>query len=155
MPVTPTGPDLSRYRREELLRDGYRVLLRPIEKSDVPLWLAFISRLSTNTKYLRFHNIPKEMTEEDAIRYCTVDYHNSFAYVAEIGKGTDRKIIAITRYYRNTVTACLFHIHDLCLLYGESNMIYAVLQITGDMKAVILKGLHHLSILAEDIGFKD
>jgi acetyl coenzyme A synthetase (ADP forming)-like protein len=100
MPITPAGPDLSQYRREEILRDGYRVLLRPIEKSDVPLWLAFISRLSTHTLYLRFHNIPKEMTEEDAIHYCTVDYNNSFAYVAEIGKGKDRKIIAITRYYR-------------------------------------------------------
>jgi len=97
---TPASPDLSQYRREEILRDGYRVLLRPIEKSDVSLWLAFISRLSTRTKYLRFHNIPKEMTEEDAIRYCTVDYNNSFAYVVEIGKGKDRKIIAIARYYR-------------------------------------------------------
>ncbi|MFC1970830.1 GNAT family N-acetyltransferase [Chloroflexota bacterium] len=100
MPVTPASPDLSQYRREEILRDGYRVLLRPIERIDVPLWFAFISRLNTHSKYLRFHNIPKEMTEEDAIRYCTVDYHNSFAYIAEIGKGKDRKIIAITRYYR-------------------------------------------------------
>ncbi|MDD5082889.1 MAG: GNAT family N-acetyltransferase, partial [Dehalococcoidales bacterium] len=96
----PTGIDLSQYRREEILREGHRVLLRPIEKSDVPLWLSFISRLSTHTKYLRFHNIPEKMTEEDAIRYCTVDYNNSFAYVVEVGTGRDRKIIAIARYYR-------------------------------------------------------
>jgi acetyltransferase len=100
MSDVPAGLDLSKYRREELLRDGYRVLLRPIEKSDVPLWLAFFSRLSVQTKYYRFHNVPKEMTEEDALRYCTVDYNNSFAYVVEIGKGQDRKIIAISRYYR-------------------------------------------------------
>ncbi len=100
MPDAPAGPDLAKYRREELLRDGYRVLLRPIEKSDVPLWLAFFSRLSVQTKYYRFHNVPKEMTAEDALRYCTVDYDNSFAYVAEIGKGQERKIIAIARYYR-------------------------------------------------------
>jgi acetyl coenzyme A synthetase (ADP forming)-like protein len=100
MPETPAAPDLSQYRREEILRDGYRVLLRPIEKNDVPLWLAFVSRLSTNTLYYRFHYVPKQMTEEDAIRYCTVDYDNSYAYVAEIGKGKDRKIIAIARYYR-------------------------------------------------------
>lgn len=100
MPIKPRSPDLSQYRREEILRDGYRVLLRPIERNDVPLWLAFFSRLSTHTKYFRFHNIPKVMTEQDAIRYCTVDYNHTFAYVAEIGKGKDRKIIAITRYYR-------------------------------------------------------
>jgi len=100
MSVTPAILDLSLYRREEILRDGYRVLLRPIEKSDVPLWLAFVSRVSPNTLYYRFHYIPKQMTEEDAIRYCTVDYVNSYAYVAEVGKGKDRKIIAIARYYR-------------------------------------------------------
>jgi acetate---CoA ligase (ADP-forming) len=100
MPDVPINLDLSQYRREELLREGYRVLLRPIEKSDVSLWLSFISRLSTQTKYLRFHNIPRKMTEEDATRYCTVDYYNSFAYVAEAGTGQDRKIIAIARYYR-------------------------------------------------------
>jgi acetate---CoA ligase (ADP-forming) len=97
---TPSSPDLSKFNREEILRSGYRILLRPIEKSDVPLWLAFISRLSTRTKYLRFHAVPGQMTEEDAIRYCTVDYDNTFAYVAEIGQGQDRKIIAIARYYR-------------------------------------------------------
>jgi len=91
---------LSQYRREEILRQGYRVLLRAIEKSDAPLWLSFISRLSEHTKYLRFHNVPKQMTEEDATRYCTVDYVNSFAYVAEIGVRSERKIIAIARYYR-------------------------------------------------------
>lgn len=100
MPTTPAAIDLSKFRREEILRDGYRVLLRPIEKSDVPLWLGFISRLSTHSLYLRFHYIPKGMTEEDALHYCTVDYKNSFAYVAEVGYGKDRKIIAITRYYR-------------------------------------------------------
>jgi acetate---CoA ligase (ADP-forming) len=100
MSMTPSGLDLTQFRREELLRDGYRVLLRPIEKSDVPLWLAFISHLSPRTLYLRFHNVLKGMTEEDAIRYCTVDYDNAFAYVAEIGSGNERKIIAIARYYR-------------------------------------------------------
>jgi acetate---CoA ligase (ADP-forming) len=100
MTTTPDTINLSQYRREEILRDGYRVLLRPIEKSDTKLWLEFISRLSPNTLYYRFHYIPKEMTEEDALRYCTVDYSNSYAYVAEIGIGKDRKIIGIARYYR-------------------------------------------------------
>ncbi len=95
-----TGPDLAKYRREEILKEGQRILLRAIERGDVPLWRSFISRLSEDTKYLRFHSIPREMTEEDAIRYCTVDYANSFAYVAETGTRQDRKIIGIARYYR-------------------------------------------------------
>jgi acetyl coenzyme A synthetase (ADP forming)-like protein len=97
---TNTMPNLSRYHREELLREGHKVLLRAIDKTDVSMWLSFISRLSEQTKYLRFHGIPKQMTEEDAIRYCTVDYNNTFAYVAELGTKQDRKIIAVARYYR-------------------------------------------------------
>jgi len=87
-------------RREEILRDGYRVLLRPIEKSDTKLWLEFVSRLSPNTLYYRFHYIPKQMTEEDALALLHRRLFNSYAYVAEIGKDKDRKIIAIARYYR-------------------------------------------------------
>jgi acetate---CoA ligase (ADP-forming) len=100
MTTTPAIPDLSKYRREEILRDGYRVLLRPIEKTDTQMWLGFISRLSPNTLYYRFHYIPKQMTEEDALRYCTVDYTNSYAYIAEVGLGKERKVIGIARYYR-------------------------------------------------------
>ncbi len=92
--------DLVKYRREEILKDGRKVLLRATEKSDVPLWLAFISRLSDKTRYFRFHTIKKEMTESDALRYCTVDYRNSFSYVAETGTRQDRKIIAVAHYYR-------------------------------------------------------
>jgi acetate---CoA ligase (ADP-forming) len=100
MPQTSISQDLSRYRREEILKDGRKVLLRAIERNDVPLWLSFVSRLSDRSRYLRFHTMKKEMTEEDAIRYCTVDYQNSFAYVAETGTRQDRKIIAVARYYR-------------------------------------------------------
>ena len=95
-----TAIDRSHQRREEILRDGQRVLLRPIEKGDAALWLSFISRLSTHTKYLRFHHVPKQMTEADAVDYTTVDYKNSFAYVVEIGTGQEKKIIAVARYYR-------------------------------------------------------
>jgi acetyl coenzyme A synthetase (ADP forming)-like protein len=151
MPVTPTGLELSQYHREVILRDGYRVLLRPIEKSDVSLWLAFISRLSTHTKYLRFHNIPKEMTEEDAIRYCTVDYNNSFAYVAEIGQAKDRKIIAIARYYRlpNKRSAeVAFAIEDAFQQIGlGSRLIEALVNVARENDISIFEA----SVLAENL----
>ncbi len=92
--------DLAGFRRNDVLNDGQKVLLRAIEKADVPLWLSFVARLSDRARYLRFHNIPRQMTEEDALRYCTVDYVNSFAYVAEVGTGSEKKIVAIARYYR-------------------------------------------------------
>jgi RimJ/RimL family protein N-acetyltransferase len=90
----------SKYETEILLKDGSRVLLRPIRKDDTRRWLAFVNKLSFDTRYLRFHYVPKEMSMEDAVRFCTVDYSNTFAFVAEVTKGKRREIVAIGRYYR-------------------------------------------------------
>jgi len=90
----------SRYETDAVLKDGSRILLRPIKKGDAGKWLDFMSRLGTHAKYLRFHHVPKEMTEEDAARYCDVDYHASFAFVAEAMRGGRKDIVATGRYYR-------------------------------------------------------
>jgi len=89
----------SQYETEVLLRDGSRMRLRPIRREDTERWLAFVSRLSPQTKYLRFHYVPRLGTE-DAIRFCTVDYKDSFAFVAEVLRGQREDIVAIGRYYR-------------------------------------------------------
>jgi len=90
----------SQYETEVLLRDGSRILLRPIRVEDTERWLAFVRRLSRRTKYLRFHHMPEEMSRDDAVRFCTVDYVNTFAFVAEVLKEQRRDIVAIGRYYR-------------------------------------------------------
>jgi len=89
----------AQYETEVLLKDGMRLMIRPIRDDDIDEWLGFISRLSDQTKYLRFHHIPT-LGHEDAVRFCTVDYHNTFAFVAEKLKKKEREIIAIGRYYR-------------------------------------------------------
>jgi len=89
----------AQYETEVLLKDGSRILLRPIKEDDVERWLEFISRLSHRTKYLRFHSVPK-LGREDAVRFCSVDYDNAFAFVAEVLRDRRRDIIAIGRYYR-------------------------------------------------------
>jgi len=89
----------AQYETEVLLKDGMRLMLKPIWREDIEQWLTFISRLSDKTKYLRFHHVPT-LGREDAIRFCTVDYNNTFAFVAETLKGNRREIIAIGRYYR-------------------------------------------------------
>jgi acetyl coenzyme A synthetase (ADP forming)-like protein len=89
----------AQYETDVLLKDGSRLFLRPIKPDDVERWLDFISRLSHRTKYLRFHSVPK-LGREDAVRFCSVDYNNAFAFVAEMLRGERREIIAIGRYYR-------------------------------------------------------
>jgi acetyl coenzyme A synthetase (ADP forming)-like protein len=91
----------SRYETEVLLKDGSSIFVRPIKKEDARRWVAFISRLSGHAKYLRFHHVPKDMGLEDAVRFCTVDYHDTFAFIAEVLREPERDIVAIVRYYRH------------------------------------------------------
>ena len=90
----------SKYETEVLLKDGSRILLRPIRQDDVERWLSFFQRQSEQTKYLRFQRDPGEMGPEDALRFCTVDYKNTFALVGEVQREKRKEIIAIGRYYR-------------------------------------------------------
>ena len=88
------------YETEVLLKDGSRILLRPIRRDDTERWLAFFQRQSQQTKYLRFQRDPGEMGPEGALRFCTVDYRNTFALVGEVQKEQRKEIVAIGRYYR-------------------------------------------------------
>jgi acetyl coenzyme A synthetase (ADP forming)-like protein len=90
----------AQYETDVLLKDGSSILLRPIRVDDAKSWVRFVGRLSPRTKYLRFHHVSKEMGLEDAARFCTVDYRDTFAFVAEVLRETKRDIVAIGRYYR-------------------------------------------------------
>lgn len=76
------------------------IRLRPIRADDVDRWLSFLRRLSTHSKYLRFHHIPRELSPDDAARFCNVDYKDSCAVVAELPPEKNREIVAIGRYCR-------------------------------------------------------
>jgi RimJ/RimL family protein N-acetyltransferase len=89
----------AQYETEVLLKNGSRIRLRPIKREDVERWLAFVSRLSPRAKYLRFHHVPT-LGREDAIRFCSVDYKYTFAFVAEVLRDKREEIVAIGRYYR-------------------------------------------------------
>ena len=90
----------AEYETRVILKDGSTCLLRPIQTDDVESWLAFYNTLSDTTKYLRFSYLPKYMGSEDALRYCTVDYTNSFAFVAEAIDEQRKHIVAVGRYSR-------------------------------------------------------
>jgi acetyl coenzyme A synthetase (ADP forming)-like protein len=90
----------SQYETEVLLKDGSSILLRPIRADDARNWLSFIGRLSPDNKYLRFLHTSKEMNLDDAVRFCTVDYHNRFAFVAEALREPKRDIVGAGQYYR-------------------------------------------------------
>jgi len=90
----------TEHETRVILRDGSTTTFRPIRLDDVDAWLEFYGTLSDRTKFMRLHHIPKEMRREDAVRFCTVDYENSFAFVAEAIEEGKKRIVSVGRYNR-------------------------------------------------------
>jgi len=88
----------NEHETRVILKDGSTTTFRPITIDDVDAWLEFYKTLTDRTKFLRLHHIPKEIRREDAILYCTVDYKNSFAFVAEAIEEGKKRIVAVGRY---------------------------------------------------------
>ena len=94
------GKSFEKYSISVALKDGSSLHLRPIQMSDEERLLALFSRMSKQTIYLRFHHVLTHMSREEARRFCTVDFVDTFALVGTLGEGTEERIIAVGRYAR-------------------------------------------------------
>ena len=72
-------PYPSEYIEEIQLRDGTRVTLRPIRPEDAPLLQEAFTRLSPQTIYMRFLEIFRHLSDEQARFFADVDYHSKMA----------------------------------------------------------------------------
>lgn len=79
------------YFQEIVLCDGTRAILRPILPEDKNALVDFHSRLSEETRFLRYHYLKGQLTENDLKDLCELDYTNAMALVAEVDRGGCRK----------------------------------------------------------------
>lgn len=79
------------------LKDGTEVLLRPIRPEDEKIEYEFIKGLSEETSRFRFFRIIKELSHEDLVRFCNIDYDREMAIIAEITEGGVKKEIGVAR----------------------------------------------------------
>jgi hypothetical protein len=79
MTVDPT-PD------EVLLRDGTRLLIRPIGPADASALVALHARLSADTIYRRYFGARPHLSPADVDRFTRVDGRTRFALVALLGR---------------------------------------------------------------------
>lgn len=90
-------PYPSKYVTPWRLNDGTEVTLRPIRPEDEPIEHEFVRGLSSETSRFRFFQIIKDLSHEDLVRFCNIDYDREMAFIAEIREG-DRKIeIGVSR----------------------------------------------------------
>ena len=95
--IHPYPKALARTHR---LRGDETVLLRPIRPEDAQAEKRFISRLSPETMYLRFHAPLRELTTERLVRFTQIDYDREIAFVAIDATGGQEEIRGVARYTR-------------------------------------------------------
>ncbi len=89
----------SRFIRETVaLRDGRRVVLRPIRPDDAPLLIDLHTRLSSDSQYLRFFGPKPELTAAEAEYLANVDFTDRFAIVATVDEDDAERIVAVGRF---------------------------------------------------------
>jgi acetyltransferase len=93
-----SDPYPSEYIEEIQLRDGTRVTLRPIRPEDASLLQEAFTRLSPQTIYMRFLEIFRHLSDEQARAFANVDYHSKMALVGEIQEDDRACLVVVARY---------------------------------------------------------
>jgi RimJ/RimL family protein N-acetyltransferase len=83
-----------------VLPDGGEVLIRPIRPDDVDRLEALFYRLSPTSIYFRFHAPLREMPRRELERYCSVDYQDTMALVAQVEEDDGPALVGVSRYAR-------------------------------------------------------
>jgi len=83
---------------ETTLRDGSRVLIRPVTPEDKPLLREGFSRLSEESRYRRFMRPVKELSEADLDYLTRLDYTTHMAWVAVDPDTPAHPALGVARY---------------------------------------------------------
>jgi RimJ/RimL family protein N-acetyltransferase len=82
-------------RETVTLKDGRKVVLRPIRPDDAPRLIAFHERLSNESRYYRFFGPKPTLTPDEAEYLAGVDHQDRFAIVAA---EPDGELVAVGRF---------------------------------------------------------
>jgi RimJ/RimL family protein N-acetyltransferase len=67
------------------------------DKSEIA---SLFSRLSNETRFLRYHYYKAAESQDEIESLCNVDYYDTFALVAEMNRNKRDEIVGIAHYYR-------------------------------------------------------
>ncbi|HEX3034825.1 MAG TPA: GNAT family N-acetyltransferase [Thermodesulfobacteriota bacterium] len=105
------SPYPQRYEAPWILKDGTRVLLRPLKPEDEDMMKEFLRNLSMRTIQLRFFHTLKAMSHKEVVRYTWIDYDMDAAIVAVEQKSGKDHIIGEGRItYYPSLQTCEFSV---------------------------------------------
>lgn len=83
------------------LRDGTRVILRPIRPEDRQIEKEFVQKLSDESKYFRFMSALRELNDAMLNRFTQIDYDWEMALIAVVCENALETEIGVARYIVN------------------------------------------------------
>jgi acetyltransferase len=86
---------------EVTLRDGTRVIIRPIRPEDRQIEKEFVHALSDETRYFRFLNAIRELSDHMLTRFTQIDYDDEMALIVVIMENGREIEIGVARYIIN------------------------------------------------------
>jgi acetyltransferase len=89
----------SKLLRETVkLKDGRKVVLRPIDPSDAPALIELHKSLSFESQFFRFFGPKPDLTATEADYLANVDFHKRFAIVAEADIDGEKRVVGVGRF---------------------------------------------------------
>ncbi len=83
------------------LSDGTDIIIRPIRPEDAESEARFVRGLSSESRFLRFQNTFRELSQEMLVRLTQIDYHNEMALIAITSDDGNGEQIGVARYTTN------------------------------------------------------
>jgi acetyltransferase len=84
------------------LPDGQRVTIRPIRPEDAAMEQDFVARMSDESKYFRFMDTVRELSQAMLVRFTQIDYEHELALLATVQGDDGREVqIGVSRYVSN------------------------------------------------------
>ncbi len=82
--------------------DGRTITIRPIRPEDAEMEQEFVTALSDESKYYRFMDTLRELTQAMLVRFTQIDYDREMALIATLPAGDGKELqIGVARYVTN------------------------------------------------------
>ncbi len=145
------------------LKDGLKLLIRPIQPEDATREREFISRLSPETLYFRFMMPVRELPPAMIERFTQIDYGRELALVGIAEEGLAQKLVGVARITPTTIPErCEFAIvveetmHGTGLARALMSRLFDAARARGyrEMEGTVLRENPRMLKFCESMGFK-
>lgn len=135
------SPYPKEYVTEFKMKNGKIATLRPIRPEDEPLEAEMFTHFSPETERQRFFGPIGEITHDLLLRYTQIDYDREIAIIAELTKGSQKKMIGVVRLMADP--------------YGETAEFAVVVADPWQGQGLGNKFLDYILVIAKERGIKE